>query len=541
MVVIYEEVWFECSLVRNSIVKTIDGDMSAVVRAILKKLFFNTEGHDMSKSGIQLECHDNTLMMLFADLSMILADEAALHAIYACKGSSGLKPCLICTHTFNQKNARRIVERDPSGNSVDHACASAGKFKFITPSVMAAIVRRLRSAALTHTNTALEELQTEIGWKAVAHGIMFDDSTRIKCNPGTVAFYDWSHVFFVNGVFNLTAGLCLRAFWVNGVDFDIMKEYVSSFRWPHGISNIDVADVFSTARMHSTLEKRSLRCTASEGLSLFPVMALFCEMLAMRHPSAIVRRHAECFILFAIVAGMVVRSVKGKVCADALLAACQAFLTFFKELHGDGKVTPKFHYMFHLCFYLLRFWFLPNCLVHERKHKGIKRFANAVFNTSIDWDKSVLREFSCLHIERLISFPLMQFSAQAGLQEGKPPSRRMLPVIQRALGPFPKDQLQVARTARVNEFERVSVGDVVTIGNATPPLIGQVVMHISVRVGVAVEFVSMIEQCEIQSESKRSWKCKFAQSKLVLTGDIVSATTWAGDNMLTVLKPVETL
>ena len=87
----------------------------------------------------------------------------------------------------------------------------------------------------------------------------------------------------------------------------------------------------------------------------------------------------------------------------------------------------------------------------------------------------------------------------------------------------------------------MSVGDVVTIGNATPPLIGQVVMHISVRVGVAVEFVSMIEQCEIQSESKRSWKCKFAQSKLVLTGDIVSATTWAGDNMLTVLKPVETL
>ena len=180
---------------RNSLVNTIDGGMSAVVRAILNKLFFNPEGHDMSKSGIQLQCHDGTLTILFAELSMILADEAALHAIYGCKGSSGLKPCLICTHTFNQKNARRIVERDASGTAVDHACASAGKFKFITPSVMAAMVRRPESPSRTYTHTALEELQTEIGWEAVAHGIMFDDSTRIRCCPSTIAFYDWGQVF----------------------------------------------------------------------------------------------------------------------------------------------------------------------------------------------------------------------------------------------------------------------------------------------------------------------------------------------------------
>ena len=90
-------------------------------------------------------------------------------------------------------------------------------------------------------------------------------------------------------------------------------------------------------------------------------------------------------------------------------------------------------------------------------------------------------------------------------------------------------------------FEKVSVGDVVTIGNSTPPLIGQVVMHVSVGVGVATDYISVVEQCEIKSESKRSWKCKFAQTKLVLTGDIVSATTWAGDSTLTVLKPLHTL
>ena len=117
----------------------------------------------------------------------------------------------------------------------------------------------------------------------------------------------------------------------------------------------------------------------------------------------------------------------------------------------------------------------------------------------------------------------------------------MLTRLQHALGPFPEGQLQVARTARVNEFEKLPVCDAVTIGNPTPPLIGQVVMHVSVGAGVAAEYVSVIGQCGMKSESKRSWKCKFAQTKLVLTGDIVSTTTWAGDNILTVRKPLYTL
>ena len=107
------------------------------------ELFFNADTHDFRKSGVNIECHDGMRATIFADPHLILADEAALHNIFGCKGSSGLKPCLLCRNVFNAKNTRDIVARDPRRRSVDHACASVDNFELATPTVIAAIARRL--------------------------------------------------------------------------------------------------------------------------------------------------------------------------------------------------------------------------------------------------------------------------------------------------------------------------------------------------------------------------------------------------------------
>ena len=520
--------------------KKIQGELSSLVRSIVTKLFFNQELHDFSKSGVNIECQDGMRATIFADIHLILADEAALHAIYCCKGSSGLKPCLLCTNVFDAKKPRGIVSRDPTGRSVDHTCASAKQFRGVTQSVVAAIVRRLTHVAATSSNTALKETQTDIGWNFAPGGIMFDAATRARCCPAKCACFDWAHVFFVNGVFNATAGLCLHAFRRLNLDLGIVAQYVKSFNWPHAVAgSIAPSDVFTPSRLKHSLEKQILRCTASEGLSLLPVLAAFCEPLSTGHRNPEIRAHAECFLLLARVVSMVLRSIRGLTDVNAFLDRAQRFLERFKELYGSTNVVPKHHYVFHLVFYLHRMPFLPSCLVHERKHKGIKRFANAVFNTHIDWDKSVLQEFSCLHIERLISTPAVQFSAAAGLVHCSAPSRRLLSVIQAAVGPFPKEQLRVGRTARVNEFEKVSVGDVVLIGVGSPPIIGEIVMHVAVSDSGATELVSIIKRFKIQSEGDRFWKCVDpGETAIVSTGDIDTAAIWAGVGVITVLKPI---
>ena len=220
--------------------------MSSIVCNILTKLFFNQQLHDFSKSGVNIECQDGTRATIFADLYLILADKAALHAIYGCKGSSGLKPCLLCTNVYDAKNPRGIVSRDPTGRSVDHTCASVNKFRGVTQSVVAAIVRRLTHVATTSSSTMLKDLQTDIGWNFVPGGIMFDAATRVRCCPTKCACFDWAHVFFVNGVFNATAGLCLHAFRRLNLDLGIVAQYVKSCNWPHAVAgNIAPSDVFT--------------------------------------------------------------------------------------------------------------------------------------------------------------------------------------------------------------------------------------------------------------------------------------------------------
>ena len=47
----------------------------------------------MSTAGICLELADGSIAHIWLQHGFVLADEAALHAIFNFKGASGLKPC----------------------------------------------------------------------------------------------------------------------------------------------------------------------------------------------------------------------------------------------------------------------------------------------------------------------------------------------------------------------------------------------------------------------------------------------------------------
>ena len=53
-------------------------------------------------------------LRIYLDVGYVLADESALHALFASKGSSGLKPCYFCLNIYNKLTAREVVERDTS-------------------------------------------------------------------------------------------------------------------------------------------------------------------------------------------------------------------------------------------------------------------------------------------------------------------------------------------------------------------------------------------------------------------------------------------
>ena len=205
-----------------------------------------------------------------------VADEAAVHVLYGCKGQAGIKPCLLCANVFDGKEVRGIVDADHTGIAVHHTEPDSTKLVPMTMSMLDWVVRRLRGAWNFPFKYQWDELQTRLGWT-------WDVNLERRITlapPPHVLCVDWMHVLFVTGVFNYHMG-CLV--WYlgdsHGVTYKSLDLYVKSCKWPGRWSKIG-KDLFSTKRATSSWKAGHLKCTASEGLCMLPVCQRLCRRAA---------------------------------------------------------------------------------------------------------------------------------------------------------------------------------------------------------------------------------------------------------------------
>jgi hypothetical protein len=215
-----QEVWFEVLFVRSNLAGTVKGGVSSILRALLNT-FFNPNTHDLRRSGVCLPLTTGNSLHLWISLDIVVADEAALHYMYGCKGAGGLKCCLLCQNIFNYKNERGIAEGDQGGWVQTHACTDSSKMVLHTPESITAVLNRLQSATV-----GISELQTRLGWSIVPNGVMFDTRTRMLCEPTAHALYDFMHVLFVSGVFNINFGYMMKALTPHGITSATLHEYL---------------------------------------------------------------------------------------------------------------------------------------------------------------------------------------------------------------------------------------------------------------------------------------------------------------------------
>ena len=87
-----EEAWFELMVIKSTTVKRIDGGFAGLAVAATK-CFYN-EDHDSELAGYHLKLFDGTTIQIYLRIRISMHDEAALHAWFGCKGSSGIRCCL---------------------------------------------------------------------------------------------------------------------------------------------------------------------------------------------------------------------------------------------------------------------------------------------------------------------------------------------------------------------------------------------------------------------------------------------------------------
>ena len=533
---ILQEAWFEVLLARSAVVSDIKGGMSAIFGKLLD-VFWDPQGFDMHHGGVCLKLYEGMPLHVFMKMDVFMADEAALHAIFSCKGSSGLKPCFLCQNIFNAKLRPEIVKQDTTGFAQVHTCVDVEKLVLHTTQTIHGIAIRLASAAVTMSKTDFAELQTRLGWNFVPEGILMNARWRSLLWPTRHGMYDWMHVWLVHGVMNTHVGLMMRALKPHGVTYAVLDEYTSQFHWPKCMG-LAGKDVFCQKRAKSSWDDGSLKASASESLSVLPVLACFLQGVAKKSGNEVVQQHASSFALMAKTIEMLQNGGRRTICPDILQQSVAAHLTSFTALFGTEAMTPKFHYCLHFVDFSRRFGFVPNCFALERKHKVPKRFANEVRNTNCAWEASVLREVSSHHIGALTVGGKAHFQAEVALVAGHAASKKLNNSLQQEFG-APGVQFSAARCARINAWERCSVHDVVMVDVAGELVVGKVLLHAAATVGDQQQVFSSIAKWEFISEEGRSSKwLRRAEKMMCWTGNIMCAVTWAGSGeVVTVLKP----
>ena len=281
-----------------------------------------------------------------------------------------------------------------------------------------------------------------------------------------------------------------------------------------------------------------MKASASECASLVPVLANFLEQVYSATTNLTVRAHAMCMMSLCDIIASIRSCCRGVVNTEELKAAIDSYMVIYRGLYGPDAMVPKFHALHHYPGFIRRWGYIPNCWCLERKHKHPKSFANQLRNTAYAFEAVISREVTCRHLSSLLSDD--RFSAASCLVDGRKAGRRVAAAVEEMFGGAP-DEIFVSRVARVNEYEKIMVGDIVLCkcddGSALPV---EVRYLVSAKVDDAIAFVCLAEVFELVAVGARSSKfLKTGVTSVVDLDDVYCACIFAQSaaNLWTVLHP----
>jgi hypothetical protein len=467
-----ENMWFPWAFLKSDDVKMMQGGMSNVFRFVVKS-FFNDNGHNLATSGMILRFADGFSQLLFAKLGAMISDESALHQTWLNKGAGGTMFCMLCSNISSAKS--ELADHDTTHQIVPATELDFHKCILHTSASIRALLRRLADFAAHSSKTALEKFEQELGFSNCPESILMDTSIAAYVDPCQITMYDWCHVFVVSGVFNLTLGLLMHSLQSDfGICYSDLDAYIKLWKLPtRHESSGNGMDVACARRATSSYEESTFKCTASEALSVYPIVARWVETVVkvslQTHPANHnIIAACDCFLLLCIVLDMFKQTMRSQhdVTPSSLHNAIVACMRVFLVAHGIGAWIPKCHFALHFGWFLQTFGFLASCFVHERKHKLAKRYGNQMCRLR-GFDAYVLREVFLKQCMSLRSSNL--FSCVEHLNT---PSKKSAAVLQEY---FPAAvDIKISRVADVGLGGKVHIGDVVAFRDGR---VGEVWLH----------------------------------------------------------------
>ena len=354
--------WHDLCIIKESVVQSTPGGISAVMATILRTLWSSTE-HNFERLGLRVACPrlPGGELHVKATFACFLLDERAEKYIFNLKGSSGTKLCMSCSN---------VVGRcDPA-----HVPAALRHFTIPgldgceehTRETFAACVDFLRAQ---HGNAGFQDMQQALGLSYDPQGLLFSDMRELVKVPDS-RFIDWMHSICASG------GICqvmLQDVCEALIASGLPLQQLDTFQ--RGVKGTRLSPAFFEHRVRPG--RAFIKAFASEAIEATKVLHLFCVHVLQEDFPALSRRRSMVFAMSEVLDILQT--------GDAAIAKVPRLQALLLRFHRDAavvmpdRITPKFHYVHHIPDHLAKNGVNLSCFSPERKHAKNKKQLHYVY------------------------------------------------------------------------------------------------------------------------------------------------------------------
>ena len=206
---------------------------------------------------------------LFAKLAIVVQDGAAHKELWSCR--DGTRLCMSCLTVTDESE---ISAYDPTIKCCSQVVTEAA-VPFTSDEDVKSAARRLCYWKDKEGPTAFTRRQQMMGMTYMQHNLLTMMHLDSIIHPCSQFMHDWMHGLFSSGVFNLVFNLLLCTLEDRGKKqlYPLLEEYVSHWNWPRRLGPNPCGTIFDSSRREGNRKACKFRCEASEGLSVYPVLA----------------------------------------------------------------------------------------------------------------------------------------------------------------------------------------------------------------------------------------------------------------------------
>ena len=233
--------------------------MSQLFGVLLKRLFVD-EAFELN--GASFNSASGRRIRIFAKLGFFIQDGGAHKITWHCKGDSGMKFCLSCRNVFGAESVLGLADGDGS------VVCNATKVSELDVATSAELKEAIR---------LIHERRGTLGFTYMGYNLMVDRELDDIVQPADQFMHDWMHCIFVSGVWNICLEMVLQALRSAGIRdvYDSLRDYVKLWCWPRRVNSGKLHELSTDGRRKKNLEALKFKCSASEGLSLYMIVAVF--------------------------------------------------------------------------------------------------------------------------------------------------------------------------------------------------------------------------------------------------------------------------